>query len=863
MKLRRFLFLIIINVLSSLSLWAQVTDSIAVKSPQPQSEKKAERIIIQNANRQIIEVAGDTLVQKLYGDVRAYHNGAFIFCDTAILKENDLLAFGNVVIIQDDTIKMFSDTLEYYGDISRAYLRHQVVLQSNKTTLFTPELEYFLDEKIAFYHKKGLIQDSVRIMKSQFGKYDLQNKYIDFDEKVSIDGEDFLLRTQSLRFYTEEEVAVWNVPALIRNKNSWLYSETGFYNMKNKFSQFSGNAQYIDEESSAQAEIIHYDQESGQIEMYVDVFYVSGTDMACGDTIFHNRKTEISEILGNAFFEGETQHAQGKKIFYNKSEDAMKISGGGTVQDSSITITALYLDYNSRDKKGLAFGDVILHDTSANMTIWCDSLNYSGEEEYFKAINWNGKPVLSYQLDEDTLFISADTLFSIREIRWVSPEDTTQMIENDGLIALDSLQEKNVMAKSDAKESRAESKSDKNSGSREKLKSSGDEDTPKPNEAQGLQELTKESEGENKTGEHMITQADPLGTEAEISKSNAESVHESSQKSFPAKDTLLSTNQDIAEDSILSMKMNSDKFIELSNDTSSVQILDSTMLLVNDSIKDFTIDTLEHLIPDTIKYLIADKNVKIYRKGMQMISDSLSYHSRDSIFSFFVDPVIWSDSTQITGDTIHLFLKNKKLERLNVPSIPLIVKTGDEEFFDQITGKILDADFSDGKLSKMKIQNNAQSVYYMLDSDKAYMGVNTTECKFMIYEFEAGEISDIRNYTDVAGTIHPMEDTNHDQLKLSGFVWKIDQKPNLEEVLNKYYELIIPAELRTDKAELSIESLSEDEEAQDEEANETDTDGSSKENMPDEETIEDVQKQIGELIIEESKGKKSKIVNQD
>ncbi len=66
---------------------------------------------------------------------------------------------------------------------------------------------------------------------------------------------------------------------------------------------------------------------------------------------------------------------------------------------------------------------------------------------------------------------------------------------------------------------------------------------------------------------------------------------------------------------------------------------------------------------DTIRYFLAFHNVRIYNDSLQSVSDSLFFSTEDSVFRLYKDPVIWNGQSQITGDTIYLFTKNKEPER--------------------------------------------------------------------------------------------------------------------------------------------------------------------------------------------------------
>ena len=66
------------------------------------------------------------------------------------------------------------------------------------------------------------------------------------------------------------------------------------------------------------------------------------------------------------------------------------------------------------------------------------------------------------------------------------------------------------------------------------------------------------------------------------------------------------------------------------------------------------------------KYFEAFHHVKMYSDSLQAKCDSLFYALSDSTIRLFNNPIIWSNSNQITGDTVYMFVNNKKPEQLSV-----------------------------------------------------------------------------------------------------------------------------------------------------------------------------------------------------
>jgi hypothetical protein len=92
-------------------------------------------------------------------------------------------------------------------------------------------------------------------------------------------------------------------------------------------------------------------------------------------------------------------------------------------------------------------------------------------------------------------------------------------------------------------------------------------------------------------------------------------------------------------------------------------------------------------------------------------------------------------------------------------------------------------DFDNGKMHKMKVNGNAQSIYYMLDDEEAYIGVNESKCSLMIFTFKESKIVNIGSYTAPEATLHPMKNTDHESIKLDGYKWEVSLRPLGPELL--------------------------------------------------------------------------------
>jgi hypothetical protein len=126
---------------------------------------------------------------------------------------------------------------------------------------------------------------------------------------------------------------------------------------------------------------------------------------------------------------------------------------------------------------------------------------------------------------------------------------------------------------------------------------------------------------------------------------------------------------------------------------------------------------------------------------------------------------------------MHLQLADQQLDRIFLYSNAFILNSPDEIFFNQIKGKDIIARFREGELRKMDVEGNAEALYYALDEDRAYVGVNKTVCSEMSIDFADNAVESILFFTQPQGQLDPMGAVNHEGIKLDGFDWQTEPRP--------------------------------------------------------------------------------------
>lgn len=199
---------------------------------------------------------------------------------------------------------------------------------------------------------------------------------------------------------------------------------------------------------------------------------------------------------------------------------------------------------------------------------------------------------------------------------------------------------------------------------------------------------------------------------------------------------------------------------------------------VRDSI-DFTFLTDSTKEDSTDKYFEAYYNVKIFSDSMQSVGDSLFYALKDSVFRLFKSPVVWAQSNQVTGDTIYMYLKKSKPERLYVFENAMALSQVDSTiYFNQVKGNTINAYFdTTGQIQFLRSKGNSENVYYATDEAGNFIGVNKNSSDVVEIRFADGKAKRVLLINGVDGTMYPMRKVNHEELKLRNFRWLDDKRP--------------------------------------------------------------------------------------
>ncbi|MBW6459386.1 MAG: hypothetical protein K0B08_02330 [Bacteroidales bacterium] len=177
------------------------------------------------------------------------------------------------------------------------------------------------------------------------------------------------------------------------------------------------------------------------------------------------------------------------------------------------------------------------------------------------------------------------------------------------------------------------------------------------------------------------------------------------------------------------------------------------------------------------KTIFAYHRMKFYREDLQGMSDSLVYRVQDSVIAMLKNPVLWSDENQMTADSIWIHLSHNRIDSMVLYNMAFIISRDSTDTFNQIKGKHMTAYFHDNKLFRIRVEGNAETLYFVREDSKELIGINKSISSAMIIRVEDNKIKDTYYIGQPDATIFPEDELPAPDLILRDFIWMEDHRP--------------------------------------------------------------------------------------
>lgn len=187
-----------------------------------------------------------------------------------------------------------------------------------------------------------------------------------------------------------------------------------------------------------------------------------------------------------------------------------------------------------------------------------------------------------------------------------------------------------------------------------------------------------------------------------------------------------------------------------------------------DSVKSFRLDTLiikckvMEGIRDTSNIFKAKDSVKIIRGDFASVNDFTLYLRTDEkiitkkMGEEGKQPILWYENSQLTGDSITIYLEDNEISSLDVQNNALMLSQSKTfpERFDQTSSNTLQMFFEESNINRAVFKGSVFSIYYMFE-DEEPNGLTKSSAKAATILFTDNEVSEVRLYGSPTSEYHP------------------------------------------------------------------------------------------------------------
>ena len=179
-----------------------------------------------------------------------------------------------------------------------------------------------------------------------------------------------------------------------------------------------------------------------------------------------------------------------------------------------------------------------------------------------------------------------------------------------------------------------------------------------------------------------------------------------------------------------------------------------------------------------IAFLWGSKHVRMFRRDMQMSSDSLTYTDLDSLVRLYQDPIFYNEGRrQYASDSIYMVIKDKQMQKAHLLSNAFITIQEAPGAYDQVRGAEMVAYFdSTTALYRFDALGGAASLFF-LEEKGALATVNKVETKMIYATFKDGDIERMFYYDNPKNDGYPTVQLPEDDKQLKGFRWEPERRP--------------------------------------------------------------------------------------
>lgn len=267
-------------------------------------QKKQEEIELIHADKFTVDKYTPKGAKKLKGSVKLKHQNALMFCDSALLFDNNSVkAKGHVRIVENDSLTLVGDSVFYDGNTKLAQFRGNVIIDNRSSILKTDFLDYNRETGVGTYYNGGEIdskQEKVHLT-SERGYYYTEAKMFHYKTDVVMTHPDYVIRTDTMHYSSDLEKTWFYGPTDIEFDNRDIYCEYGWFDQLADRANFIRNAKILTSGQILMGDTIDYNQKDqiGISKCNVVMIDTSQKFEVNGDYAIYYEKDSVTYVTKN------------------------------------------------------------------------------------------------------------------------------------------------------------------------------------------------------------------------------------------------------------------------------------------------------------------------------------------------------------------------------------------------------------------------------------------------------------------------------------------------------------------------------------------------------------------------------------
>lgn len=702
------------NNLTRMWGWMVPGDDIIQDDPPEKIEILHSDILFKRAN--------DPRADVLVGHVKLRHEGALLDCDSAryYKDSNSFYAYGKVVLVQGDTLKLLCDTLDYYGDSRVAKARGHGKLYHYDRRLESNKMEYNRLRGEAKYYEGGTIYHQDKVLYSYYGEYNTNTHLAVFTRDAKLRDSQNTITCDVGQYNSDTHISIFKNNVVLTTKDgNVLYADNGKYNSNTHFMQAWDNVKIVDKDKNVlTCDRGDYNSDTHQANCYDNVRSVDTKNnvLTC-DRGDYNTETKLMHCFSNVRLldkdnnellceEGEYDGKTGLAKFRNNvvlnDKDGGKLVCEHGTYNSNTHLADFYenVRITKPDGKGEVITSHAIYNTDTEIASLDSEANITGEEGefiYTTRGEYNTKTGMAELLDRSYIIKDGRRIDGDR-LRTYKEEETGYTID----------------------------------------------------EAIGNVIISDPVNQFGLTGDHCIRVEETGYDRAYGNVVITDSVN---------KCHVLGHHCEYDENTGYAMATDSAEVI--------YYYYQDTVYVHSDTMKVFTYN----INTDSVyRDLYAYKKVRMFRNDVQGVCDSLVHHALDSCTYMYGQPIIWNYNQQVFGEEIRVYNNDSTINWVHVINQAMTIEQLDSVSYNQVQAKEMFSYFKDGQIEHNEAKGNVFVTYFIDEEGGARIGMNYTETTHLKMFMENKKVK--RVWMPAAtGTVYPPIKIPESKRYLPAFAW--------------------------------------------------------------------------------------------